>query len=149
MGTPSSALTISAAAIMDSLEPESFISAIMSGWRSSPTLVNVSFLKSSQAVLMAAASASSESVSAMAVGLWNRSSCRNMTVSCPTCTELASGPILTSRWGGAEASPNSSFALASSRGHSSSVTLPAATFMANAKHVGTPHSLQFSFGSFL
>jgi hypothetical protein len=57
--------------------------------------------------------------------------------------------MVTGRIGGADAS--SSFARASSDtyGQEASSAWPAASFMAKARHVGTPHSWQLVFGSSL
>ncbi len=51
------------------------------------------------------------------------------------------------RWiGGADASASCSLASSETYGQLSSSALPEARFMAKARHVGTPHSLQFVFG---
>jgi hypothetical protein len=49
--------------------------------------------------------------------------------------------------GGAEASDNFALASSETRGQALNSALPAARFIAKARQVGTPHSLQFVFGS--
>ena len=54
--------------------------------------------------------------------------------------------MVTRRMGGAEAAPRAAFDSGEASGHFSSDSFPAASFMANVRHVGYPHFLQLVLG---
>src|SRR5512139_1642271 len=83
----------------------------------------------------------------MPVGFSKRFSWRNNTVSPPTLTALGPLPILTIRMGGAEASDSLALVSSETVGQAASSALPAASCMANARQVGTPHFPQLLLGS--
>jgi len=54
---------------------------------------------------------------------------------------------VTGKIGGADASISLALDSSETCGHADNSALPAARLMANARQVGTPHSLQFVFGN--
>src|ERR1019366_2610975 len=71
---------------------------------------------------------------------------RKKTVSSPTVMARGPRPIVTPRMGGAEAAPRVAQASGEAYGHFSSDSFPAASFVANARQAGEPHSPHFAFG---
>ena len=58
-------------------------------------------------------------------------------------------PTVTARIGGAAAADSAAFASSETCGHDASSACPCASFIANARQVGTPQSPQLVFGRFL
>jgi len=74
---------------------------------------------------------------------------RKSTVSFPTSTFLSPLPMVTKRIGGAAAAASWAFASSVTSGQAASSACLAANFMAKARQVGYPHSLQLVLGKSL